>query len=387
MQKRAEVMGHSRLAFLIITFIFFLSILSSVSALKLECLNDGSFKISGSYSKSPIYYKDKAGQFKEAEGQWLTNKLGTLPTYDFYSDEGIFISKTAAKQYVKLGNSQYTISCPAFSFSCRILNISIDYCYTLNGWFNTKFTAYNFDLDKNSTLRFDKPLLLQYDLNSAESRKIFTHSPTVVSASFEKINLTMRKLAKENKFLFKWPALEKIKSMEIRYDKCSQKKFTFFVSRLCLELKICDIDKDCEGDEQCQNKTCQKIEPGECQYAADHTIFDYECCEDAACPAEKFCDEKNTCQSLSCAEEEGIVEHQCQTLECAEDELIFDHTCRKLQCQDNEKTENHQCVILQCGEKETAANHSCQPLICRWFEKAKEQQCRPYLNFLSKVFK
>ncbi len=383
MQKRLKV----RIAFFMIVIIVSFVFLTSVSALKLECLNDGSFKISGSYSKPPVYYKDRTGQFKEAEGQWLANKLGTLPTYDFYSDEGIFISKNAVKQYIKLGSSQYTLSCPAFSFSCRILNISVDYCYTVEGMFQAKFTAYNFDLDKNSTLRFDKPFLLRYSLNSAESRKTFTHSPTEVSSGFEKINLTLRKLAKENKFLLKWPAPEKIKSMEIRYEKCPQKKFTFFTSQPCMDLKVCDIDNDCLGEEQCKNSTCQKIEPGECQFVANHTVYNYECCEDSFCPAEKFCDENNTCQLLSCPEEEGIVEHQCQTLECADDEAILNHTCQKLQCQDDEKSENHQCVDLQCRDKELARNHSCQPLNCRWFEKAKEHQCRPYAAFLGKLFK
>ncbi len=383
MQKRSKI----KLLFFIPLFIISLVFLTSVSALKMECLNDGSFKISGSYSKPPVYYKDKAGQFKEAEGQWLVNKLGTLPTYDFYSDEGIFISKTAAKQYIKLGSSSYTLSCPVFSFSCRILNLSIDYCYTVEGIFQAKFTAHNFDLDKNSTLRFDKPFLLEYDLNSAESRKTFTHSPTEVSAGFEKINLTLRKLAKENKFLLKWPASEKIRSMEIRYEKCPQKKFNFFVSHPCMDLKICDIDNDCLGEEQCKNSTCQKIEPGECQFAANHTIYRYECCEDVACPEDKFCGEDNSCQTISCAEEEGIFDHQCRFLNCADDEVVFNHTCLKLQCQDNEKPENHQCLILHCGEKEVAANHSCQPLGCRWFEKARNHQCQSYALFLSKIFK
>lgn len=366
---------------------FFVSFFNQVSALKLECLNDGSFKISGSYSKSPVYYKDRTSQFKEADGQWLTNSLGTLPIYEFYSDEGIFISKNAVKQYIKLGTSQYTLSCPAFSFSCRILNISIDYCYTAEGLFQAKFTAYNFDLDKNNTLRFDKPFLLQYDLNSAESRKTYTHSPTEVSSGFEKINLTLRKLAKENKFLFKWPAPEKIKFMEIRYDKCPQKKFNFFVSKLCMDLKLCDVDNDCFEEEQCKNETCQKIEPGECQFAANHTIFHYECCEDAACPVEKFCNKGNTCQPLDCKEEEGIVNHQCSMLKCAGDKILFNHTCQELQCKDNEKPESHRCISLQCSEKEAALNHSCQPLNCRWFERTKEHQCRPYLPLLSKLFK
>lgn len=383
MQKRLK----SRLLFLMLAVFFFISFFNSVSALKLECLNDGSFKISGSYSKSPVYYKDKAGQFKEVEGQWLTNSLGTLPTYDFYSDEGIFISKNAIKQYIKLGSPQYTLSCPAFSFSCRILNVSIDYCYTVEGMFQAKFTAYNFDLDKNNTLRFDKPFLLRYDLNSAESRKTFIHSPIEVSAGFEKINLTLRKLAKENKFLFKWPASEKIKSMEIRYDHCPQKKFNFFVSKSCMDLKVCGVDNDCTGEEQCKNSTCQKIESGECQFVVNHTVYNYECCDNSFCPAEKFCDEKNTCQHLSCAEEEGRVEHRCQILECAGEEIIFNHTCQKLQCHDDETPEKHQCVILQCGEKEVAINHSCQPLDCRWFERATEHQCQPYAPFLSKVFK
>lgn len=382
MQKRLK----ARLIFFMLIFVFSFFLLTFVSAIKLECLSDGSFKISGSYSKSLVYYKDKAGQFKEADGQWLANKLGIVPTYDFYSDEGIFISKTAAKQYIKLGSSSHTLSCPTFSFSCRILNLSIDYCYNMEGMFQSKFTAHNFDLDKNSTLRFDKPFLLRYDLNSAESRNTFTHSPTEVSSGFEKINLTLRKLAKENKFLFKWPTSEKIKSMEIRYEKCPQKKFTFFTSKPCMDLKICDIDNDCLGEEQCKNSTCQKIEPGECQFVANHTFYNYECCEDSFCPAEKFCGENNTCQPLSCTEKEGIVEHQCQTLECTDDETILDHSCQKLQCQENEKPAAHKCLILQCKEEEKVANHSCQPLNCRWFEKAKEHQCRPYVSFLSKVF-
>lgn len=383
MQKRLEL----RLLFLMLAVFFFISFFNSVSALKLECLNDGSFKISGSYEKSPVYYKDKSGQFKEADGQWSTNKLGTLPTYDFYSDEGIFISKNAVKQHIKLGSSQYTLSCPAFSFSCRILNISIDYCYTIEGMFQTKFTAYNFDLDKDNTLRFDKPFLLRYDLNSAESKKTFIHSPTEVSSGFEKINLTLRKLAKENKFLLKWPAPEKIKSMEIRYDKCSQKKFTFFTSEPCMDLKVCDIDNDCLGEEQCKNETCQKIEPGDCQFVVNHTLYSYECCEDVACPEDKFCGEDNYCQALSCAKEEMAINHQCQLLNCADDEVVFNHTCQKLQCQDYEKPEDHRCVDLQCRDKELARNHSCQPLGCRWFERAKEHHCRPYASFLSKIFK
>lgn len=341
----------------------------SIEAATATCADDGSFFIEKSSKKVPVYAQTNAGELVEVAGEWILvgdSKIKVLRKFNFQSDEGIFISKEPAKQKIKVGKKTYTLSCPAFKFSCRIFNLSIDYCYTINETFHAKYSVYNFDIDEKDTLRFEKPFVFRYDLLLPD-RKSLTHAPTILSQEFAELNITMRKLADLNKFILESKiGRAEVQSLEIRYEECHQRKFNLFEKKQCTEQSACTIAKDCGDDEQCTEGFCQKIVCGDCQYSANNTCHDYECCDSSACVEDASCQE-NGCVKLECAGTQKIQEHACVALICAEDEYLDERGCRKLLCAEEEVPQDHACVPLQCG----------------FFQKIKDHQCVGWIEWIT----
>ncbi len=369
----------------VILLVLFILTLFSVQALKISCKDDGSFFIEKSSKKLPVY-AEMGKEFVEVEGEWVKagdSKIKKLQKFNFHADEGTFIGAAATKRKIKLGNKPYTISCPPFRFSCRLFNLSVDYCYTINGTFHAKYAVYNFNLDEKKTLRFDKPFVFRYDLVLPD-RKRLTHAPDILSREFAELNITLRKLADMNKFIMlSAVGQEKIDSMEVRYEKCNQRKFNLYMRKECVTQPACTIEKDCQTDESCENGFCQKLVCGDCQFAANNTCMSYECCEHDACAAEAYCGD-NVCQPLSCLESQAIEEHACVELSCEDDEAPRGHTCQKLACAEDEAPVNHVCTKLACADDEFVQEHQCMKLDCSLFQKAMGHECKSMVQWVKR---
>jgi len=365
--------------------LLFLVTLSSVAALKITCADDGSFTIEKSSKKLPVFAESRSKELVKVEGEWVkasNSKIKLLQKFNFHADEGTFIG-AAGKHKIKFGEKSYTVSCPAFRFSCRLFNVSMDYCYTINGTFHAKYAVYNFNLDEKKTLRFDKPFVFRYDLVLPD-RKRLTHAPDIMSREFAELNITMRKLANMNKFVMvSSVAQEKIDSLEMRYEKCNQRKFNLYERKECVTQPACTIDKDCSGDESCQNNFCQKLICSNCQYALENACVSYECCEHEACAANASCRD-NVCQPLQCLENQAPEEHFCVDLACTEDEVAEGHRCVKLACADDEAPLNHVCGKLQCADDEFIKAHQCIKLDCPVLQMAMEHECRGMVQWVKR---
>lgn len=366
-----------------------LSTLFSVQAAKIHCDDDGSFTIEKSSKKVPVYVQSRSGDWVEAAGEWSLvsdSKIKALRKYNFYADEGTFISKGAAKHKVKYGKTTATVKCPAFRFSCRLFNVSIEYCYTISGTFHAKYAVHNFDIDDKNTFRFEKPFVFRYDL-VLPGQKRLTHAPTILSKEFADFNITMRKLAGLNKFVLRSPiGRDDVQSLEMRYEDCSQRKFNLFEWKPCTRQPACTISKDCQDDEQCREGFCQKLVCGDCQYAVNNSCHSYECCDDSACASEAYCQD-NSCVALQCAEAQAIQEHRCEELSCADDEVAAEHQCQKLACADDEAPQNHACMKLECADDEFIREHRCLPLKCGFFEAAVNHECTSWMGWVKGKFK
>ncbi len=353
----------------------------SAAAAKVTCADDGSFTIEKASKTFPVYAQTKTGEQTEVTGEWVEigdSKIKALRKFNFYADEGTFITAGPTKQKIKVGKTTYTVSCPAFRFSCRLFNLSIDYCYTINGTFHAKYAVHNFNIDEKKTLRFDKPFVFRYDL-VLPGQKRLTHAPTILSPEFAELNITLRKLAALNKFIMEAPlGPEEVQALEIRYEQCSQRKFNLFEWKPCSKQPACTINKDCQDDEQCPAGFCQKLVCGDCEYAVNNSCARYECCDNEACPAEASCQD-NRCVALSCTGEQTYQEHACVDLLCADDEYAQDHSCVKLSCAEDEAPQNHTCMRLECAEDEFIQNQQCQPLNCAFFTAAVNHECQSWL--------
>ncbi len=364
--------------------LLFLTLFLAEAAIELNCDTDGSFSIKNSGKKFPVSLQLPSGEFIDAPGEWVEVKKDK--NYNFYGDEGTFINKKPTKQKIKLGKNTKTLNCPAFVFSCRIFNLSIDYCYTIDGTFHAKYSVYNFNFDEKNTLRFEQPFVFRYDLVHSGQKRL-THAPTVLSPEFAELNITMRKLSGLNKFILA-SALGPIKptALEIRYENCNQRKFNLFEWKACVQQPACTINKDCTGDEQCLESFCQKLVCSDCQYAVNNTCLIYECCDDSSCATTAFCQE-NTCQPLACAQTQAITEHRCTDLACADDEFTEEHQCKKLLCTEEEAPKNHACVKLECAGDEQVLDHQCVPLKCGFFQRAVEHECVSWVEWVKRKFR
>lgn len=353
---------------LVLIPVFLLSF-SLVSAATMECFDDGSIKIKGMSKKRLIYATEKGSKegYFEVPGKYSEIKLEKKTEYNFYSDEAIFVNQEATKYQIEYGSSKATITCPAFKFSCRIFNISVEYCYNRDGLFTSKFMVYNFHFDETNVLRFTHPFMLKYEAVTKGKERVI-HGPDRFTPGYKDLNITMRKLNAGSKFILKWPMDKKIDKFYIRYDDCRQKRYNFYESAECTEATACTIDKDCFEDENCTGNLCEKLDCGECQYVGNHTCLDYSCCLDEDCLAKERC-EDHVCVKFECAEEEVVANHTCAVLECAEDEYVAEHACVKLNCADDEEAVEHQCFKLECGGFSKAVKHECIGLFKYWWGK------------------
>ena len=359
---------------LLLTIIFLLSFLS-VRALTIECFDDGSMQIEGLDKKWPVYAKDSSGRYYELPGDYSVFKIiQEKKYYSFRSDEALLVSQESAQHSIKFGKSTRTITCPPFKFSCRIFNVTVDYCYNRGDFFTAKFMVHNFHFDKTNVLRFTQPTLLKYEVQTKDNRKL-VHAPKVMSPEFRSINITLRKLNSGNKFIFEWPTDRNVKRFFIRYDECSDAKYNLYKSADCTEAAICTVNKDCFEDEYCENWTCKKMDCGKCQYIEEHICMDHECCSDGECLQEQKCKD-HSCTEFECKGNERVFNHTCVELDCPEDRVAANHSCQKLNCAADEKAVNHTCTKLACRGDEIAKEHACRKLVCAGDEFAEEHYCK-----------
>lgn len=125
--------------------------------------------------------------------------------------------------------------------------------------------------------------------------------------------------------------------------------------------KQCDMrfgDDDCDSGLSCIDYKCTEVVCGECQYVQGGQCFDYECCEDSACPSNSVC-ENRQCQAIVCPSSQKAEGHKCVDLICADNQYALAGTCVDLTCQRDEVAVNHRCEKLECGFLTTAQDGEC----------------------------
>ncbi len=363
--------------FLLITLFFVLATLSYGATL--ECFDDGSIKIEGIRKRWPITAQEKGGKsgWFEVPGEYRYNEKEE--EYTFFSDEALFVSQKGSKYSLKTGKYKYTAKCPPFKFSCRIFNMSVDYCYTRKGIFISKFMVYNYHFDKTNVLRFTHPFMLWYEVVTTDGKR-YVHAADRFNPEIKEINITLRKLNAGSKFVLSWLTDREVEEFYIKYNDCRQDRYNFYKRVKCTEAAACTISRDCFDDEYCQESLCEKLDCEECQYMANHTCFNYGCCLDEECGLKERCTE-HACIELNCSREEGILNRSCAKLECAFDEKVEEHACVKLECAEGESAVDHACLKLECKEDEFISGHACVKLDCGWLKKAANHGCINYFNY------
>lgn len=178
-----------------------------------------------------------------------------------------------------------------------------------------------------------------------------------------------------------------------------------------LTLIECLSNNDCSLTTKCQDTNCVDLGCNSCQYAANHSCFDYSCCRDSDCAVTQACIEhsctdvvcdssgnktyylvNHTCSEKPCNDGEYISDFMCVSKECEFDEFLVNYSCLKLNCSFAEGYSNHSCVKLTCNESEGMLNHSCYSkdvcmedediinyscakLTCSFYQKAQDHEC------------
>ncbi len=216
-----------------ITFllIFFLTV-QAVSAVNVECFDDGSIKITDLEETLPVSAKKESSlsDYSEVPGLYFYSQQEKK--FNFDSDGALFVSPAEEKYNFKIGSYTETVVCPPFKFSCLTFNLSIDYCYTHGGLFTSRFSVGNFYFDPLNALRFAQPLMLRYEVLTEDNRPLI-HSPNHLSDEFKDINITLTEFNAGNRYLLKWPTELNIKKFAVRYDQCRQKRYNFFTAAEC----------------------------------------------------------------------------------------------------------------------------------------------------------
>lgn len=350
---------------MLLLFLSFLLLATAfqVTAAKLECDKAGAIKIS-SVEAGDVddVYARLAGKNVAVEGEW---QRGTSGIYTFHSEEATFISKNTTTYTILIKNQKYSVTCPAFVFSCRMVNISIDSCYIRDGVFNGKYTAYNFKLDPKTFFRFSSPYDLRYDVVTSE-RRTLTYAPNIRTPGFKDINITLKKLSYGNKYTLKWGTGLNITDFIVSYDACT--KGRVYERAACSGVPGCKVDSDCYSDEKCEQNVCEALECGECGYAANHACLSYQCCSDEDCEGSAYCSD-NKCAQLKCEEDEKAVSHSCAKISCRDDQQLVNETCVELECAADESAVNHNCQKLSCGFLKKAFKHKCINIFSYWFKR------------------
>ena len=297
--------------------------------------------------------------------------------YSFESTDGIFVVGEPTKYYLKIGKKRYTVQCPVFSFSCRLLNQSfIESCYFRNNTFTGKFLINDLPISKKKEFRFANPYALSYNVQLKVGNKIIRHTPQLFGEGFENFSISMKRKNEGNRFTLKWQTEQQIKQFEV-YHQCE--KSGFHIAKDCTTLPICEKDNECQSDENCENDICQKLDCEICEYIEDYQCKKYQCCENEQCMEDEICSD-NSCQKVECNENEVLKDHNCQLLNCVDDEITINHVCQKLECEFDEIADNHECKKIICQENEKLEDHKCIPLICKWYENIYDHDCYSWLQ-------
>ncbi|MBI2142483.1 hypothetical protein HYU15_03280 [Candidatus Woesearchaeota archaeon] len=341
------------------------------ASVRVNCRDTGAVYISSFDDTPQDVYAKRLGSSKKflVPGEWSKAE----EFYYFASEEAIFLNSNKTAYTVYVGSRSYSVTCPAFVFSCRIINVSLDSCYKRGSQFTGTLYAYNFRLGANSSLRFEKPFLLTYKV-IADGRKELVHGPEILSQEFRNISISVVRKIGYNKFLLRWNTTRNITKFSAQYQECATDKYNFYDSAACSDKPSCSSDIECLGDESCEDGACTKLRCGECAYIENHDCKQYECCGNSDCEDGGYC-ALNRCLKLACFEDEQMSNHACEKLQCAPDEKAENGSCVKLQCAEDEIAGNNRCSKLQCKESEKPQNHECVQLKCGFLQKAEKHSC------------
>ncbi|GEM_PF-3346219 len=343
----------------------------ATASISVNCRDTGALYISSFDDAPQDVYAKRLGSSKKflVPGEWSKSE----EFYYFASEEASFLNSNKTAYTVYIGSGSYSVTCPAFVFSCRIINVSLDTCYKRGSQFTGTLYAYNFRLGANSSLRFEKPFLLTYKVIT-DDRKELVHGPEILSPEFRNISISVVRKTGYNKFLLRWNTTRSIDKFSAQYQECATAKYNFYDSEACGDKPACSADSECLEDESCEDSACIKLMCGECAYIEKHTCKQYECCGSGDCGDDSYCT-LNRCLKLACLEDEEITDHACQKLQCAPDEKAENGSCSKLQCAEDEFAGSNKCSKLQCAENEKPQNHECMPLKCGFLQKAEKHSC------------
>ncbi|MBI2664873.1 hypothetical protein HYX10_06060 [Candidatus Woesearchaeota archaeon] len=344
-----------------------------IAAVETSCRDTGEFVIRNLDEKEGVYARIGTN-WAEVEGEWRDENNRKT----FRSEEAVFISPKASRQSVRVGKSSYSLNCPAFVFSCKLINISINACYKRNDTFYGRFTAYSLRYDKQNEFRFEKPFLLDYEIKTSDGKEL-THGPQILSPEFRQIAMSRAKRVGSNRFTLMWNTTKDIERFTVQYQQCDNQKYNFYDSVECTDLPTCASNSECAPNEACEDNLCIPLSCGACQYTANHACADYECCGNNDCAESEECAD-NKCASLNCAYNEAAAEHECRQLACGNDEYIFNGTCAELECEQHQAAVNHVCA--ECGQDETSENNQCTKLSCGFLKKAKGHECASIFRIL-----
>jgi hypothetical protein len=363
---------------LLLTLLLVSSAYAVEAKTEIKCYNTGAIFISGATDRENVYAKIDYKKI-DVPGRW--SRAGDL--WYFHSEEAIFTALNKTSYTVYVGKRSYRVTCPAFVFSCKVMNISIATCYMRDDLFVGKYYAYNFKTSKKENLRFTQPFLLNYHVFTAEKKKL-THGPQILSPEFKNITLSVVHFLDAEKYILRWKSPYNITRFAVHYDKCVSPQYNFYKSIVCSEKAYCWADWQCLQNETCEEEACEELKCGACQYIQDHKCVSYECCENDDCNDEEQCI-SNFCLSLSCKENEQAINHSC--VECKEDEGIVNGSCEKLACGEGEGIINHKCVKLGCEEDEQIQNNKCIKLSCGFLQKPADHKCtNVFILFLKRIF-
>lgn len=355
-----------------------------------HCQDTGAFSISNLEDRGKSVSIRKSGSSASAvSGSWREMSNGL---FKFTSDDMAVVDVQGGRYTITVDKGSYGVTCPAFKFSCKLINLTINSCYRRNDTFFGKYTAYSYRYDKKNEFRFEKPFMLRYDAVAFASgkRKELTHSPGILSPEFEAINISRIRRTGSNTYTLKWQTPLNVSRFMVRYDGCETAKYKFYDSFECSSRPSCSRDAECLGNERCDDGFCIPISCGSCQYVSNHTCAEYDCCTDLDCDSGFVCGDSRNCQPLSCEFNEYVAGHGCEALECAGDEYVFNNSCSKLNCHENQTVVNHVCQDISCGDDELIdiQSKSCKKLKCGFLRKATDHKCvSVFSSIFSSIFK
>ena len=151
---------------------------------ELSCYDTGEFHIRNLKDRDKIYAK-VGNSWGPVSGEWKDYE----DTKAFHSEEAVFLNPKKTTERIRVGDMSYSVTCPGFVFSFKLVNISINACYKRNETFYGRFTAYSFRYDKKNEFRFEQPFLLTYKVKD-DAGKELTHAPQILSPEFGQISMS-----------------------------------------------------------------------------------------------------------------------------------------------------------------------------------------------------